>query len=71
MVLTGMGISPGMEPALSPLIELFGGRQSMRSLHFICAWALFGFFVLHVALVLLSNPLRQMRDMITGGRDAA
>ncbi len=71
MILTGMGISPGMEPQLSPVIELVGGRQSMRSLHFLCAWAIFGFFVLHVALVLLSRPLRQMRDMITGGRDEA
>ena len=71
MIVTGMGISPGMEPQLSWLIELLGGRQSVRSLHFIVAWLLFAFFVLHVALVLLSNPLKQMRDMITGGRDGA
>jgi thiosulfate reductase cytochrome b subunit len=67
LVVTGMGISPGMEPLLSPMIELLGGRQSVRSLHFIFAWALFGFFVVHVVLVLLSGPVRQMRDMITGG----
>ncbi|ANY19862.1 Prokaryotic cytochrome b561 [Tsuneonella dongtanensis] len=71
MVITGMGISPGMEPQLSWLIDLLGGRQSVRSLHFLFAWAIFTFFVLHVALVLLSNPLKQLRDMITGGRDAA
>lgn len=67
LVVTGMGISPGMEPLLSPMIEVLGGRQSVRSLHFILAWALFGFFVVHVVLVLLSGPVRQMRDMITGG----
>jgi thiosulfate reductase cytochrome b subunit len=71
MVLTGLGISPGVAPAMAPVIELVGGRQSMRSLHFLFAWGLFGFFVLHVVLVLLSNPVRQMREMITGGRDAA
>lgn len=71
LIATGMGISPGMEPLLSPMIELVGGRQSVRSLHFIFAWLLFGFFVVHVLLVLLSNPLRQLRDMITGGRDGA
>lgn len=71
LVITGMGISPGMEPLLSPLIELVGGRQSMRSLHFIFAWGLFAFFVVHVVLVLLSDPLKQLREMITGGRDAA
>lgn len=71
LVLTGMGISPGIEPLVRPLIELVGGRQSMRSLHFIFAWALLAFFVIHVALVLLSGPARQMRDMITGGRREA
>ena len=67
MIVTGLGISPGMEPLMRPVSELVGGRQSMRSLHFIFAWSLFGFLILHVALVLVSHPLRQMRDMITGG----
>ncbi|MGX7951763.1 cytochrome b/b6 domain-containing protein [Tsuneonella sp. HG249] len=71
LVLTGLGISPGIAPSFAPFVDLLGGRQSVRSLHFIFAWALFAFFVLHVALVLLANPARQMRDMITGGRDAA
>jgi len=71
MVLTGLGISPGIETIVRPLIDLVGGRQSMRSLHFLFAWGLFAFLVLHVVLVLLSHPLKQMRDMITGGRDAA
>lgn len=71
MVFTGLGISPGMSPVMSPLVELVGGRQSMRSLHFIVAWSLFAFLVLHVVLVLLSHPVRQMREMITGGRDEA
>ncbi len=48
---------------------MFGGRQSARSLHFIAAWALCGFFVLHIVLVLLSGPVKQMRDMITGGSE--
>jgi thiosulfate reductase cytochrome b subunit len=71
LLLTGMGISPGLSPLMSPLVDLVGGRQSMRSLHFIFAWALFAFFVVHVVLVLLSGPARQMRDMITGGRREA
>ena len=67
MIVTGLGISPGMEPLMRPVSELVGGRQSMRSLHFIFAWSVCGFLILHVALVLVSHPLRQMRDMITGG----
>ncbi len=68
MILTGMGISPGWEPMLSPVMELVGGRQSVRSLHFVTAWLLFGFFVLHVVLVLLSGPIGQLKTMIAGGR---
>lgn len=71
MVLSGVAISPGIEPAAPWLVELFGGRQSARSVHFIFAWGLFAFFLVHIALVLLSGPARQIRDMITGGRDAA
>jgi Ni/Fe-hydrogenase b-type cytochrome subunit len=72
MVLTGLAISPGMDAAWPFLLDVFGGRQSARSIHFIVAWALAGFFVLHIVLVLLNKPLRNLRDMITGGRaDAA
>ncbi len=68
MIFSGMAISPGVEPAAPWLGDLFGGRQSARTVHFLCAWALAGFLVLHVVLVLLSGPRRQVRDMITGGR---
>ena len=68
MIFTGMAMSPGMEAAFPLLTDIFGGRQSARSIHFLIAFALFAFFVVHVLLVLLSGPLRQMRDMITGGR---
>ena len=68
MIATGLAISPGFEPAAPWLVDLLGGRQSARSIHFIVAWGLFAFFVVHIALVLLTGPLRQIRDMITGGR---
>lgn len=68
MIFTGIAISPGMEPTFGWLVELLGGRQSARSLHFIFAFALFVFFVVHILLVILSGPIRQIREMITGGR---
>ena len=72
MVFTGMAISPGMDAAWPFLLDLFGGRQSARSVHFIVAWALFAFLLLHLVLLLLNRPLRNTLDMITGGRtDAA
>jgi thiosulfate reductase cytochrome b subunit len=68
MILTGMTLSPGANAGFPWLLDVFGGRQSARSIHFIVAWGLFGFFILHIAAVLLSGPIGQVRDMITGGR---
>lgn len=72
MVFSGIAISPGMGPGFAWLVDLMGGRQSARSLHFIFAFALLGFTIVHVVLVLLSRPWGQVRAMATGGaRDAA
>ncbi len=67
MIATGLAMGPGMDANWPWLVDLFGGRQSARSFHFLIAWSLFGFLLLHIALVLLSGPVRQLRDMITGG----
>jgi thiosulfate reductase cytochrome b subunit len=68
MVLSGIAISPGMEPTFFWLVDLLGGRQSARSLHFIFAFAIAAFVILHVALVLTAGPYRLMKGMITGER---
>jgi thiosulfate reductase cytochrome b subunit len=68
MIATGMAMSPGMDAAWPFLTEMFGGRQSARSVHFIVASLLAAFLVLHVVLVLLADPLKQLRDMVDGGR---
>lgn len=70
MILTGLAMSPGMDALWPWIVDLFGGRQSARSVHFLMAWGLAGFFVLHIVLVLLSDPIKQVRDMITGGNAA-
>ena len=67
MVLTGMAISPGMDAAFPWLLDIFGGRQSARSIHFLFAWGLLAFFVIHVALVLLTGPIGHLRSMTLGG----
>jgi len=66
MVLTGLTMSPGMNAAAPWLLDLFGGRQSARSLHFIATWALVGFFFVHMAMVLLAGPINEVRSMLTG-----
>ncbi|WP_420145815.1 cytochrome b/b6 domain-containing protein [Sphingobium sp.] len=66
LILTGLTMSPGMNAAWPWLVEMFGGRQSARSLHFIAAFALVGFVIVHLAMVLLSGPVNQIRGMVTG-----
>lgn len=68
MLFTGLAISPGFEPAAPWLVEVLGGRQSARSLHFITAWAIFGFFIIHSMLAL--TDWRLIAAMVTGGRRA-
>ncbi|MGB3722143.1 MAG: cytochrome b/b6 domain-containing protein [Pacificimonas sp.] len=66
IVLTGLTMSPNMNAAWPWLLDIFGGRQSARSFHFIAAFLLIGFIALHVGLVLLSGPWNQIRSMVTG-----
>lgn len=68
MIFSGIAISPGMEPSFFWLVDLLGGRQSARSLHFLSAFAIAGFTLVHVVLVLLSGPVGQVWAMIAGGR---
>ena len=68
MVFTGMAISPGADAAWPFLLDVFGGRQSARSVHFVVAWSLFAFLLLHLVLLLLNRPLKHVVEMITGGR---
>ena len=44
IVLTGLTMSPTMDSAFPVLLEIFGGRQSARTIHFLCAFCFFGFF---------------------------
>ncbi len=66
MIATGLTMSPGMNAAWPWLLDVFGGRQSARSIHFIAAWALVAFFLVHIAMVLLAGPVNELRSMITG-----
>lgn len=67
MIFSGLAMSPAMDANWSLLADLFGGRQSARSIHFVAAFLLVLFFLIHMAMVLLSGPIRQTRLMITGG----
>ncbi|MBI1187521.1 MAG: DUF4405 domain-containing protein [Alphaproteobacteria bacterium] len=66
MLLTGLTMSPGMNAAAPWLLDVFGGRQSARTLHFISAFAIIGFVAIHVFEVFLQGPVNEIRSMITG-----
>ncbi len=66
VILTGLAMSPGMDAAWPFLDALWGGRQSARSVHFLAMAAITGFLALHLVLVILSGPIRQVGAMITG-----
>jgi thiosulfate reductase cytochrome b subunit len=68
MIVTGLCMSPTLNAAAPWLLDLFGGRQSARSIHFIVAGSLVLFVIVHLLMVLLTGPFRQVRDMLTGGR---
>ena len=66
VILTGLTLSPGMDAAWPWLLDVFGGRQSARSLHFIAMGAIAGFVIVHLALVILAGPVNEVRSMVTG-----
>lgn len=65
-VLTGLAMSPNLDAAWPWLLDLFGGRQSARSIHFLCAIGLALFILVHLLMVVLAGPINEMRSMLTG-----
>jgi len=66
IILTGLTMSPGMDAAWPWLPAVFGGRQSARSIHFLCAMGLAAFIVVHLIMVVLAGPINEIRSMVTG-----
>lgn len=67
MVLTGLTMSPAVTASYPGLLDLFGGSQSARTIHFIVFAALVLFVVIHVSMVVLTGFKRQIRAMTIGG----
>jgi thiosulfate reductase cytochrome b subunit len=66
LILAGLTLSPQIDTDFPFLLSLFGGRQSARTIHFICAGLLLGFVIVHLAMVLVSGVWNNLRSMITG-----
>ena len=66
MVATGLTMSPGFNAAAPWLLDLLGGRQSARTIHFLTASAVVAFVLLHLFMVVASGTWNNIRSMITG-----
>jgi thiosulfate reductase cytochrome b subunit len=59
-------MSPRLDTLFGGWVQLFGGRQSVRSIHFIVAWLLVAFVAIHVFEVIVTGVWNNLRSMITG-----
>jgi thiosulfate reductase cytochrome b subunit len=59
-------MSPAFVSAFPATVNLLGGQQSARTLHFFVSLALVSFLIVHVGMIWLAGFNRRMRAMITG-----
>jgi thiosulfate reductase cytochrome b subunit len=66
VILMGWALSPRLDTVIPGWVDVVGGRQSARTLHFIAAWTLVAFVLVHVFEVVITGVINNMRSMITG-----
>jgi thiosulfate reductase cytochrome b subunit len=66
VIVAGMAMSPMLDSVVTGWVDLLGGRQSARTLHFLAAMGLLLFVLVHVFEVIVSGVWNQLRSMVTG-----
>ncbi len=66
VILMGLGMSPWANTIAPGWVDLFGGRQSARTIHFVAAWLIVAFVLIHVFEVIVAGFWNHLRSMITG-----
>jgi thiosulfate reductase cytochrome b subunit len=66
VIWTGLAMSPAFVSAFPATVNVLGGQQSARTLHFFVSLALVLFLLVHVGMVWLAGFRSRMRAMITG-----
>jgi thiosulfate reductase cytochrome b subunit len=66
MVATGLTMSPTVAAAYPFLLDLFGGYQTARTIHFFGFATLIAFLLVHIAMVVATGFGRQLRAMTWG-----
>ncbi len=66
MILTGLAMSPSFNATAPWVLDVFGGRQTARTVHFAVMVFLVAFFVIHIVMILAAGPINALRSIITG-----
>jgi thiosulfate reductase cytochrome b subunit len=66
IIWTGLAMSPAFVSAFPGTVNVLGGQQSARTLHFFVSLALVLFLFVHVVMVCVAGFRSRMRAMITG-----
>ena len=66
VILMGFAMSPWLNSLFTGWVDIFGGRQAARTIHFVAAWLLVAFVLIHVFLVIVTGLWNNLRSMITG-----
>jgi thiosulfate reductase cytochrome b subunit len=66
IIWTGLAMSPAFVSAVPAAVNVLGGQQSARTLHFFITLALVVFLLVHIVMVWLAGFRSRMRAMITG-----
>lgn len=66
MIVTGLAMSPGINAAIPGMTDIFGGRQTARTIHFAVMLLLVLFFIVHIVMILAAGPFNELRSIVTG-----
>ena len=70
VIWTGLAMAPAFTAVLPWVVNVLGGRQSARTLHFVVTIALVLFTIVHVTMIILAGFRARVRAMITGEAEA-
>jgi thiosulfate reductase cytochrome b subunit len=70
VIWTGLAMAPAFTAVFPWAVNVLGGRQSARSLHFFVTIALMLFTFVHVTMIVLAGFRSRVRAMITGEAEA-
>lgn len=65
-IITGFTMSPAITAAFPFLLEIFGGYQTARTIHFFTSIGLEIFLIMHILMIIMSGFKQQIRYMTLG-----